>query len=39
MTMAFDHFINPDFVNPFDTPDGCEFVGERWTGVIVNPQG
>ena len=39
MTMAFDHFINPDFVNPFDTPHGCEFVGERWTGVIVNPQG
>jgi Bacterial Ig-like domain (group 2) len=37
MSMAFDHFINPAFDNPFDTPSGCQFVGERWTGVIVNP--
>jgi hypothetical protein len=39
MTLAFDHFINPGFLNPFDTPHGCEFVGERWTGVIVIPKG
>lgn len=39
MTMAFDHFINPAFENPFPTPSGCQFVGERWTGVIVNPHG
>lgn len=39
MTMAFDHFINPAFDNPFDIPEGCVFDGERWTGVIVNPDG